>query len=148
MIDKVEIGTTNPEYYFQVDARAGPPGFVDYDSYISNRYNTFGAVYGALTSFQPGRQFRDLRRVQGMWIWEKGMGKIEVHENDTATGIIAVEDLAKMGISEGDFDMIIDSLNKKIEPQLGVQNDVSGGSILSQIPIIGPLLKRIGIVGK
>ncbi len=148
MIDKVEIGTTNPGYYFQVNARTGPPGFADDDSYISNRYNTFGDAYGALTSFQPGRQFRDLRRVQGMWIWQKGMGKVEVHESDTARGIIEVEDLAKLSISEGDFEMIIDSLNKKREPQLGIQNDVSGGSILSQIPIIGPLLLRSGIVGK
>ncbi len=137
MIDKVEIDTNNLGYYFQVDVRAGAPGFADYDSYISNRYNTLGAAYDALTRFQPGRQFRDLRRVQGMWLWQEGMEKVQVHESDTMRGVIFVEDLVKLSISEGDFKMIIASLSKKIEPQLGVQ-----------IPIIGPLLKKIGIVGK
>ncbi len=124
MNDKVENGKTNLGYYFQVNARTGAPGYADDDSYISCRYNTFGGAYGALTSFQPGRQFSHLRRVQGMWIWQEGMEKVEVHDSNTMMRLIELKDLANLSISEGEFDMIIDSINKK--PQLGVQNDVVG----------------------
>ncbi len=121
MIDKVEIGTTNPGYYFQVDARTGAPGYADDDSYISNRYDTFGDAYLELVRFQPEREFDHLRRVQDIWIWKAGMEKVAVHDSDTMMCLIEVKDLAKLGISEGDFDMIIDAQNKRIETRVGFQ---------------------------
>ena len=95
-----------PEYYFQVEAREGPPGFADDSVYRSKAYRTLAGAYYSLCDFDPLRHWPHLRHVSKMELWMDDNDKVNV-----STGgdyMIAVTDLAKLNSTEEEFLAIID----------------------------------------
>lgn len=106
------------KYYYTVEAREGAPGCADDVTYRSDAFTSFAKAYDSLVFFVPHRVWPQLRSVQTMYIWKEGATKVRVGNGFYE---IEISDLPLLGVTEEEFDSILEDLNKKQETQSSSQ---------------------------
>ena len=102
-----EVSGQALKYHFQVDVREGRPGFCDDATYTSNPYSTFAECYRACCYFRPESHWKHHRLTTSMTM-RRGAGPlVKVRETATECGVIYVDDLPLLGITEEEFDHVV-----------------------------------------
>ena len=104
-------------WQFIITVREGKPGFADNDEYESEWYDNFEDCYVHYLRFNPEKYWPYLRSSTEIIRYKN---KNSIHDNSVDKGLIyydpeIIEDC--LGISEIEFDKIIEKISKNLIPK-------------------------------
>lgn len=99
-------------WYYQINVREGNTGFADDAQYKSQNFNSFEECFKSYVNFKPLQYWTNLRHIQKeIFVF---VNDDITHINIARNGILHYDDSEiELGITECEFDKIIDSINKK-----------------------------------
>jgi hypothetical protein len=103
-----------PEYRFHVHVREGAPGFSDDDSYDSPSYATFEECYKKCVLFKPEAHWTHHRYTQSVSMSKNKGQHVPVISTAQGCGLIDVDHLDHLGITEAQFDHVIWELERAL----------------------------------
>jgi hypothetical protein len=96
------------KYYFQVEVREGQAGCCDDSSYTSYPYKSFAECYHACCRFSPRQHWQYHRATKSTSMRRNDGPAVGVRSTATECGIIDIDDLTLLGITEDEFDRAIE----------------------------------------
>jgi hypothetical protein len=107
-----------PDYHFHIHVREGAPGFADDESYESPPYATFEECYEKCIFFRPEAHWRHYRYTQSVSMSRNKAQYVSVSSTAQGCGLIDVNHLVHLGVTEAQFDHVIWSLEEGIKDKI------------------------------